>query len=66
MLLVAGSAAALVLGVSAAAAPGDLDPSFAGKGWVRTFELRGGSGPYFPGGEEDVVLQPDGEDPCGR
>jgi uncharacterized delta-60 repeat protein len=61
MVLVAGSAAALVLVVSAAAAPGDLDPSFAGKGWVRTFELRGGSGPYFPGGAEEVALQPDGK-----
>ena len=61
MVLVAGSAAALVLVVSAAATPWDLDPSFAGKGWVRTFELRGGSGPYFPGGAEEVALQPDGK-----
>ena len=61
MVLVAGSAAALVLVVSAAAAPGDLDPSFAGKDGVRTFELRGGLGPYFPGGAEDVALQPDGK-----
>src|SRR5262245_34165984 len=61
MLLAAGSAAALVLAVSAAAAPGNLDRSFAGKGWVRTFELRGGSGPYQPGGAEDIVLQPDGK-----
>ena len=51
----------LVLAASGAAAPGDLDASFAGKGWVRTLELRGGNAPYMPRGAEDIALQPDGK-----
>lgn len=59
------SAAALValfaFTVTAAAAPGDLDATFSGNGWVRTLDLRGGSAPYMPRGAEDVALQPDGK-----
>ncbi len=58
---VAASLAGLVLTLSAAAAPGDLDPSFSGNGWLRTYELRGESAPYRPQGAEDVEIQPDGK-----
>jgi hypothetical protein len=33
---------------SAAAAPGDLDPSFAGTGWARTLEVRAGAASFLP------------------
>jgi uncharacterized delta-60 repeat protein len=45
---------------SAAAAPGDLDPSFAGTGWVRTLEVRAGSANLLPRGAHGVAVQPDG------
>ena len=52
---------ALALASPAAAAPGDLDPSFGGgAGWVRTLEIRDASNNYLPEGAEDVVVQPDG------
>ena len=52
---------ALAAPASAAAAPGDLDPSFGGgAGWVRTLEIRVGANNYLPRGAEDVVVQPDG------
>jgi|tagenome__1003787_1003787.scaffolds.fasta_scaffold20974692_3 uncharacterized delta-60 repeat protein len=50
--------AALVCALPAAAAPGALDPSFAGKGWVRTYEL---NGPAFSHGATHIALQPDGK-----
>jgi uncharacterized delta-60 repeat protein len=52
--------AALVCALPAAAAPGALDASFAGKGWVRTYEL-GDRGNTFAEGAEDVAIQPDGK-----
>src|SRR3990170_1894052 len=54
---------ALLLAVpaSAAAAPGDLDPTFGGgAGWVRTLEVRDASNDYLPRGAGDVAVQPDG------
>lgn len=55
------TALCLAVPVSAAAAPGDLDPSFGGgAGWVRTLEVRDTSNNYLPEGAEDVVIQPDG------
>src|SRR4051795_4077585 len=49
---------AVVCVVPAAAEPGALDPSFAGKGWVRTYEL---NGPAFSHGATDIALQRDGK-----
>lgn len=45
----------------AVAAPGDLDPSFAGAGWVRTLEVRAGGNNYLPRGADAVAVQPDGK-----
>jgi uncharacterized delta-60 repeat protein len=57
----AGSLATLVaFALSAAAAPGQLDPNFSGDGWVRTLEVRG-SKAYLPRGAEDVAIQGDGK-----
>ena len=44
----------------AAAAPGDLDGSFSGDGWVRTLEVRSPANNYLPRGADDVTVQPDG------
>jgi uncharacterized delta-60 repeat protein len=44
----------------AAATPGDLDPSFAGTGWVRTLEVRAGAANFLPRGAHAVAVQPDG------
>ena len=52
--------ALLLVAVPAAAAPGGLDPTFSGNGWVRSYDVFG-SRPYFPKGAEDVALQPDGK-----
>src|SRR5690242_2961596 len=63
MRLLAATLTALSLCVpaAAAAAPGDLDPSFGGgAGWVRTLEIRVGSNNYLPEGAEDLAIQPDG------
>jgi uncharacterized delta-60 repeat protein len=53
--------ASLVLALPAAAAPGALDPSFSGNGWVRTYDVFGYSKQFFPKGAEDVAIQPDGK-----
>jgi uncharacterized delta-60 repeat protein len=53
--------ASLVLAMPAAAAPGDLDRTFSGDGWVRTYEIFGFSKRFFPKGAEDVAIQPDGK-----
>jgi uncharacterized delta-60 repeat protein len=53
--------ASLVLAMPAAAAPGDLDRTFSGDGWVRTYDIFGFSKRYFPKGAEDVAIQPDGK-----
>jgi uncharacterized delta-60 repeat protein len=53
--------AALVLAVPAATATGDLDRSFSGDGWVRTYDIFGYSKRFFPKGAEDVAIQPDGK-----
>jgi uncharacterized delta-60 repeat protein len=53
--------ALLVLALPAAAASGDLDRSFSGDGWVRTYEVFGYSKRFFPKGAEDVAIQPDGK-----
>jgi uncharacterized delta-60 repeat protein len=45
----------------AAAAPGDLDGSFSGDGWVRTLEVRSETNNYLPEGAEDMAIQPDGK-----
>ena len=56
--LLAAAFAALALAAPAAAAPGDLDPTFgAGAGWVRTLETEGN---ILPRGAEDIAVQPDG------
>jgi uncharacterized delta-60 repeat protein len=59
--LLAISLCGALLTTVAGAAPGDLDASFSGNGWLRTFELRGGSAPYRPQGAQDVAIQPDGK-----
>jgi hypothetical protein len=48
---------------TATAAPGDLDPSYAGTGWVRTLEVRSAGNNYLPRGAGAVAVQPDG---CGE
>jgi uncharacterized delta-60 repeat protein len=53
--------ATLVLAVPAASATGDLDRSFSGNGWVRTYDVFGYSKHFFPKGAEDVAIQPDGK-----
>jgi uncharacterized delta-60 repeat protein len=53
-------AIALLAAGPAAAAPGDLDPSFAGGGWQRTLEVRAGSVNFLPRGAEAVAVQRDG------
>ncbi|MEK6275455.1 MAG: hypothetical protein AABM30_08970 [Actinomycetota bacterium] len=53
-------AAAIPIGL-AAAAPGDLDPTFSGNGWVRTYDMTGFTGPYTAKGAEDLAIQPDGK-----
>ena len=52
--------ASLLLALPAAAAPGALDPSFSGNGWVRTYDVLG-SRQFFPKGAEDIAVQPDGK-----
>src|SRR5919204_547085 len=51
---------ALALAPTAAAAPGDLDGSFSGDGWLRTLEVRSADNNYLPRGAEDMAVQPDG------
>jgi uncharacterized delta-60 repeat protein len=51
----------LIAVLPAAAASGDLDRSFSGDGWVRTYDVFGYSKPYFPKGAEEVAIQPDGK-----
>jgi uncharacterized delta-60 repeat protein len=53
--------ASLLVAVPAGASRGDLDPTFSGDGWVRTYEIYGYSKRYFPKGAEDVAIQPDGK-----
>jgi uncharacterized delta-60 repeat protein len=53
--------ALLLVAVPAGASRGDLDPTFSGDGWVRTYEIYGYSKQYFPKGAEDVAIQPDGK-----
>ena len=50
----------LALPGAAAAAPGDLDGSFSGGGWLRTLEVRSPANNYLPRGAEDLAVQPDG------
>ena len=51
---------ALAMAPAAAGAPGDLDSSFSGDGWLRTLEVRSADNNYLPRGAEDVAVQPDG------
>ena len=53
--------ASLLVAVPAGASRGDLDPTFSGDGWVRTYEIYGYSKQFFPKGAEDVAIQPDGK-----
>jgi uncharacterized delta-60 repeat protein len=53
------SAAALV--GPASAAPGHLDPTFSGDGWVRTLAVDSATNSYLPGGAADIAIQPDGK-----
>src|SRR5215204_5734217 len=53
--------ASLLLALPAAAAPGALDPSFSGNGWVRTYDVDGYSRQFFPKGAEDIAIQSDGK-----
>jgi uncharacterized delta-60 repeat protein len=50
----------LTLVPAAGAAPGDLDSSLSGGGWLRTLEVRSPANNYLPRGAEDVAVQPDG------
>jgi uncharacterized delta-60 repeat protein len=50
----------VALAPAAAAAPGDLDGSFSGDGWLRTLEVRSADNNYLPRVAEDVAVQPDG------
>src|SRR5438876_572447 len=59
--LAATALAALIAVALAAAAPGDLDPTFSGNGWVRTYDVLGYSRQYFPKGAEHIAIQPDGK-----
>src|SRR5437879_2231278 len=59
--LVAAALATLIAGGLAAAAPGDLDPTFHVKGWVRTYDVLGYNRSYFAKGATDIALQPDGK-----
>jgi len=59
--LAATALAALIAVALAAAAPGDLDPTFSGHGWVRTYDVLGYSRQYFPKGAEHIAIQPDGK-----
>jgi uncharacterized delta-60 repeat protein len=51
----------LLVAVPAGASRGDLDSSFSGDGWVRTYDIDGSSKQFFPKGAEDIALQPDGK-----
>jgi uncharacterized delta-60 repeat protein len=51
----------LALAVPAAATPGDLDRTFSGDGWVRSYDISGYSKGFFPKGAEDVAIEPDGK-----
>jgi uncharacterized delta-60 repeat protein len=51
----------LIAVLPAAAASGDLDRTFSGDGWVRTYDIFGYSKGFFPKGAEDVAIQPDGK-----
>ncbi len=53
--------ASLVLALPAAAAPGDLDRTFSGDGWVRSYDITGYSRGFLPKGAEDVAIQADGK-----
>jgi uncharacterized delta-60 repeat protein len=60
-LVLAGLGVTLATLSLAAAAPGDLDPSFAGKGWAHTREFFHYDQEYIPKGAEDLARQPDGK-----
>jgi uncharacterized delta-60 repeat protein len=53
-------AIALLAAGPAAAAPGDLDRSLAGRGWLRTLEVRAAGVNFLPRGAEAVAVQQDG------
>jgi uncharacterized delta-60 repeat protein len=53
--------ASLVFVLPAGGATGDLDRTFSGDGWVRTYDVFGYSKGFFPKGAEDVAIQPDGK-----
>jgi uncharacterized delta-60 repeat protein len=45
---------------TAAAAPGDLDHTFSGDGWILTAQVQNESNAYLPRAVEDIAIQPDG------
>ena len=59
--LTTGLIVAMSWAAPAEAAPGDLDGSFSGDGWVWTLELRTETNNYLPKGAEDLAIQPDGK-----
>jgi uncharacterized delta-60 repeat protein len=59
--LTAGLIVAMSWAAPAEAAPGDLDRSFSGDGWVGTLEVRTETNNYLPRGVEDLAIQPDGK-----
>ncbi len=59
--LTAGLIVAMWWAAPAGAAPGDLDGSFSGDGWVRTQEVRTETNNFLPKGAEDLAIQPDGK-----
>lgn len=46
---------------TATAAPGDLDPTFSGDGWILTAQVQNESSAYQPQAVEDIAIQPDGK-----
>jgi uncharacterized delta-60 repeat protein len=59
--LTTGLIVAMSWAAPAEAAPGDLDGSFSGDGWVWTLEVRTETNNYLPKGAEDLAIQPDGK-----
>ena len=60
-IVVAGLLAALTILSVAAASPGDLDPTFAGRGWLLTRQFFHYDQEYQPKGAQDMARQANGQ-----
>src|SRR5437764_13674507 len=60
-IVVAGLLAALTILSVAAASPGDLDPTFAGRGWLLTRQFFHYDQEYQPKGAQDMARQANGK-----